>query len=206
MKKLLSLIIVLCISLSMFSQIKLSLLDGRQIKLESYVFHSADYYMDYSYAKSNGKIKNSYFDLEDVYSISINGVDSIIYAPFEEGEYAIAQMTQIVSGKQFVQKEYKPWWAYATGVIVGCGSMFIPMDPFTRLLIPIAFTAGMGFAKPTKSLIVRKHDFAVGDEWFIYGYQNGGRKKIFKNTVIGTVGGIFIAGAIVGTMSLLENN
>jgi hypothetical protein len=60
------------------------------------------------------------------------------------------------------------------------------------------------FVKPTKSYIIKKHDYAQGDEWFIYGYQNGGRKKIFSNTVLGTVGGIFIAGAIVGTLSLIE--
>ncbi len=205
MKRVFSLIIIFGLSLPLFSQVKLSLLDGRQIKLESYVFHSEQSYMDYSFIKKNGKLKNSFADLEDVYSISINGKDSVIYAPFEEGEFEISQMQQIVYAKQFVQIEYNPWWAYVTGMVVGCGSMFIPMDDMTKMLIPIAFTAGMGFAKPSKSLIIKKHDFAQGDDWFVYGYQNGGRKKIFKNTVIGTVGGIFIAGVVVGTLSLINN-
>lgn len=206
MKRVLLFVIAAIAFMTAYSQVKLSLLDGSQIKLESYVFHSQDYYMDYSFIKDNGKLKNSYVDMEDVFSISLNGVDSIIYAPYEEGEFSVADMNSIVTAKQLALKEYNPWWAYAAGLAVGCGSMFIPMDPFTRLLIPIVYTAGMGFVKPSRSYIIKKHDYAVADDWFVYGYKNAGRKKVFKNTVIGAVGGIFVAGVIVGTLSLLEND
>jgi hypothetical protein len=114
-------------------------------------------------------------------------------------------MQQIVYAKQFVQTEYNPWWAFAAGLAIGSSSMFLPVDGLTKLVAPVAYVAIVGsFVKPTKSYIIKKHDYAQGDEWFIYGYQNGGRKKIFSNTVLGTVGGIFIAGAIVGTLSLIE--
>ncbi|MDD3860681.1 MAG: hypothetical protein PHW83_10810, partial [Bacteroidales bacterium] len=88
----------------------------------------------------------------------------------------------------------------------GCGSMFIPMDATTRLVIPIAYTLGMAFVKPTQSYIVKRYDDANGNEMLIYGYKNAGRKKIFKNTVIGTIGGVFLAGAIVGTLSIIDGD
>lgn len=205
MKRLFILIIFLGVCSVLFSQTQLSLLDGRQIKLESYVFHYDEVeYINYSFIKSNGKLKKSFADVEDVYSISINGKDSVIYTPYEEGEFSVEQMQQIVYAKQFAQIEYNPWWAYITGFAVGCGSMFIPMDPFTRLLIPIAYTTSMALVKPTNSYIIKRHNYAEGNDMFLYGYKHTGRKKIFKNTVIGAIGGVFVASAIVTTLSLIE--
>jgi len=189
-----------------FSQVRLSLLDGKQISLESYVFHDDEYYLDYSFVKENGKLKKSYAYYNDIFSININGVDSIIYMPVEEGEFEIFDMQQVVYGRQYAQSDYNPWWAYITGMVVGCGSMFIPMDATTRLVIPITYTLGMAFVKPTDSYIIKRYDSARDNEMLLYGYKNAGRKKIFKNTVIGTIGGVFLAGAIVGTLSLIDEN
>ncbi|HOZ29887.1 MAG TPA: hypothetical protein PLL66_03130 [Bacteroidales bacterium] len=206
MKRLLLVILVVLISAQVFAQVRLSLLDGKQVNLESYVFHNDENYMDYSFLKDNGKLKKSYAYYNDVFSININGKDSIIYMPFEEGEFEVVDMQQVVCGRQYAVSDYKPWWAYLTGMVVGCGSMFIPMDATTRLVIPIAYTFGMAFVKPTESYIVKRYDFANGNEMLIYGYKNAGRKKIFKNTVIGTIGGVFLAGAIVGTLSFIDGD
>jgi hypothetical protein len=206
MKKLLIIILAIFSSIGVFSQVRLSLLDGSQIKLESYVFHHEENYMDYSFIKDNGKLKNTYAYYNDVFSINVNGVDSIIYMPIEEGEFEIYDMQQVVYGRQYAQSDYNPWWAYVTGMIVGCGSMFIPMDATTRLVIPIAYTLGMAFVKPSESYIVKRYDDANNNEMLIYGYKNAGRKKIFKNTVIGTIGGVFLAGAIVGTLSIIDGD
>lgn len=206
MRKFLVVILISIACLQVFGQVRLSLLDGSQINLESFVFHNDDYYLDYSFMKDNGKIKNTYSYYNDVFSININGVDSIIYMPVEEGEFSIPDMQQVVCGRQYAQMDYNPWWAYATGMIVGCGSMFIPMDATTKLVIPIAYTLGMAFVKPTKSYINKRYDLSFDNEMLIYGYKNAGRKKIFKNTVIGTIGGIFLAGAIVGTLSIIDGN
>ncbi|HNQ68522.1 MAG TPA: hypothetical protein PKN32_09090 [Bacteroidales bacterium] len=206
MKKLLIIILAFFSSIGVFSQVRLSLLDGSQINLESYVFHNEEYYMDYSFLKDNGKMKNTYAYYNDIFSININGVDSIIYMPVEEGEFEIYDMQQVVYGRQYAQSDYNPWWAYVTGMVVGCGSMFIPMDATTRLVIPIAYTLGMAFVKPGESYIVKRYDDANNNDMLIYGYKNAGRKKIFKNTVIGTIGGVFLAGAIVGTLSIIDGD
>lgn len=208
MKRILIVLFIISLSHCAFSQMKLSLLDGRQKTLESYVFKSDEgvEYIEYTFTNNKGKLKTSYSDLKEVYSISINGKDSIIYTPFEEGEFSTQEMTQVVLGKQLAIKEYNAWWAIAGGMIVGCGSMFIPMDAYTRLLIPIAYNIGMGFVKPRESYITKRYSYATGNEWLIYGYQNSGRKKIFKNTIIGTVSGLFVAGAIAGSLQLINGN
>jgi hypothetical protein len=189
-----------------FSQTTLNLLDGNQIKLVNYTFHSVEGYMEYSYLKPNGKLKTTYDDLPDVYSISINGKDSIIYSPYNEEEFSLIDMTQVVNAKQFALVEYKPWWAFTTSLAVGCGSMFLPLGATTKLMIPIVYTAGMAFMKPSKSYITKRHETEEYNELFMYGYKSTGRRKIIKNTFLGTVSGIFVAGIIVGTLKIVEGD
>lgn len=206
MKKTLLLIAIIFTISQGFSQVKLNLLDGNQIKLDSYVFHTHEGYIDYSYTNDKGKLKNSYVDLDDVFSMNINGSDSILYAPIVEEEFSVAEMNNIVEGRQFAYQEYNPWWAYLTGAAVGCGSMFLPFQNGTiKLLVPIFYVSGMAFAKPTKSYILKHHPEVEGNEDLIWGYKNAGKRKIFKNTVIGTVGGIFISGVIWGSFYLYNN-
>ena len=199
--------ILLLSGLTAFCQIQLSLLNGQQKTLESFLYRSDEGidYLQYSYVKENGKLKTSYVDCEDVYSLNINGRDTIFYYPTEDGEFTLPEMTQVVSARQLAIKEYNPWWAFPTGVIVGCGSMFIPTDGMTKLVVPILYTVGMGFAKPREKYIYNHYDYARGDEWFVYGYQNAGRKKIFSKTLLGEVTGLFLAGAIAGTLYIIEN-
>lgn len=204
MKKLFFIVLASFIFTVAYSQVKLNLLDGNQIKLDSYVFHSHEGYMTYTFANEKGKIKNSYAELDNVYSININNNDSILYQPMLEGEFSLADMTQIVVGKQYSIQEYKPWWALASGLVVGCGSMFIPMNGTTKLMIPIAYNIGMAFVRPSDSYILKRHDDVAGNEMLLWGYKSTGRKKIFKNTVIGTIGGIFISGIIWGTLYIAD--
>jgi len=200
LKYLITSLLLLCLSSGAFSQIQLNLLDGRQIKLESYVFHSDQGYMDYSYMNKKDKVKNTYAELDDVYSININGKDSVIYKQMFEEEYALDEMNRIVLARQYAHQEYNPWWAYATGMIVGCGSMFLPMNGMTKLVFPLVYTAGIAFASPTNSFIRKRHEIEVNDEMFVYGYKSTGRKKIFKNSTLGVLGGIFASGIIWTTL------
>lgn len=197
-------IITLLIVCNSKAQIKLNLLDGEQIKLDSYVFHTQENYIDYSFTKTNGKIKKSFADLNDVYSISLNGKDSIIYEQILEDEFSVDEMSLIVIGRQYSLNEYKPWWAFASGMIIGCGSMFVPIDPTTKLLIPIAYTTAMAFVRPSDSYIRKKHENNMHDDLFVYGYKSTGRKKIFKNTTLGVLGGFFVSGAIVTTLNIIS--
>ncbi len=201
MKNILTLIILLSILLVGYSQNQLNLLDGRQIKLESYVFHTQEGYMNYSLLKKNNKIKNTYSELDNVFSISINGQDSIIYMQLLEEEFTVDEMSSIVIGRQNALQEYKPWWAFASGVAVGC-TLLLPMEGMSMWVFPIFYTAGMAFVRPSEKYVIKRHEYAINDDLYLYGYRSTGRKKIFKNTTLGVLSGIFVSGAILTTLHL----
>jgi hypothetical protein len=152
--------------------------------------------------KKNGKLKNSYADFDDIYSINLNGVDSIMYQQLVEEEYTIDEMSRIVIARQNALNEYKPWWAFASGFVVGCGSLFLPVSGMTYMLVPIVYTASMAFVRPSNSIIRKRHEAEFNDDLYVYGYRSTGRKKIFKNTTLGVVGGIFVSGIILSTLYL----
>ncbi len=188
------------------AQTQLNLLNGNQIKLESYVFHNHENYMDYSFINKKGKTKKSYTNLNEIYSISLNGKDSIMYQQILEDEFSVSEMSRIVLARQFALKEYKPWWAFASGMLVGCGSMFLPLNGTTKLLIPIIYTTGMAFVRPANSYVRKKHEEYIYDDLFVYGYKSTGRKKIFKNTTLGVLGGIFVSGIVWSTLYFTSGN
>jgi len=182
------------------AQIKLNLLNGSEIKLASYVFHNHEDYMDYSFINKKGKTKQSYVDIGNVYSISLNGKDSILYQQVLDEEFTLDEMSRIVMARQYALKEYKPWWALASGMIVGCGTMFLPLNGTMKIMIPIIYTTGMAFVRPSNSYVRKQHEIEIHDDLFVYGYKSTGRKKIFKNTTLGVLGGIFISGIVWSTL------
>ncbi|MDD2385598.1 MAG: hypothetical protein PHP52_02320 [Bacteroidales bacterium] len=200
------LVIILVSSVTTNAQMQLNLLNGNQIKLESYVFHNHENYMDYSFINKKGKTKQSYADLNKVYSISLNGKDTVLYQQIIEDEYTVDEMSRIVMARQYSLKEYKPWWAFASGMLVGCGSMFLPLNGTTKLLIPIIYTTGMAFVRPANSYIRKNHETEMYDDLFVYGYKSTGRKKIFKNTTLGVLGGIFVSGIVWSTLYFTSEN
>lgn len=188
---------------TIFGQTTLKLLNGDDIKLETYVFHGReDGYCEFSVLKKSGKLKTHYADADDIYAININGVDSIVYQPLTPDEFTQEEMHRVILGRQAAKSEYNPWWAYAAGAAVSCGTMFLNIDPNYKLLIPLTYMGGMAFVRPPKGRVKSRHPDKVDDSLYIYGYQNSGRRKQFKNTVIGTVGGIFLSGIIWGTIKL----
>lgn len=201
-------ICIVFLSLNVFSQINLSLLNGQQKTLDSYIFKSDNgvEYIEFTFTKPNGKVKTAYVDCETVYSLNIDGKDSVFYLPMDSEEFSIHEMAKVVNARQLAITDYNPWLASLSGLLVGSASMFIPIDPFSRLLIPVGYVLGMAFVKPSKSYVKNNYPQAIDDEWFIYGYQNAGRKKIFKNTLIGTLGGVFVSGVIVGSLYLINSN
>ena len=62
---------MIILSLNLYSQINLSLLNGQQKTLDSYVFRSDDgvEYVEFTFTKPNGKVKTSYIDCESIYSL-----------------------------------------------------------------------------------------------------------------------------------------
>jgi len=198
-RKLLLLVFFIVLSiLNVLSQNKLSLLDGKVISLESYIFHEDENSISYTFLNKKGKTKEFFMDYSDIYSITIDGQDSIFYSPFEDNDYSIEEMKSIITGRQTAQKSVNPWWAFASGAAVGCGSMYIYDLKSARIAIPVGYVIGSLFVRPTESSIKRKYPEYANDNMFINGYQSTASKKIFRNSLLGTISGIFIYGAVWG--------
>ncbi len=197
-----TLLLSIVLSSTLFSQTRLNLIDGRQLKLESYVFNLDEGYMTYSFKKKNGKLKNSFSNTSDIYSISIDGKDSIIYKQDFMEEFTVEDMGYVVKGRQYATKEYKPWLAFVSGVVVGCGTMFLPVNGMAKLFLPVGYTLGMAFVGPSNSYIAKRHENYADNDLFLYGYRSNGKKKIFKNTTLGVLGGIFMSGIVWSTIYL----
>ncbi|MBR5983613.1 MAG: hypothetical protein IK025_07840 [Bacteroidales bacterium] len=196
MRNIIFTIIALLVCMATIGQTKLSLLDGTQYNVKEYSFFNDNgSSMEIKLEKKNGKIKTKFIDLNEIWSVG----DSILYIPTQEGEFAVEDMRSVVLGKQTAKSEFNPWWAYAAGFVVGAGSVLYigayENRPILSLAVPIAYATGISFTRPTKKGIMKRHPEYSDNEYFVYGYQNKGRRKIMMNTIIGTLGGITV-GAI----------
>lgn len=195
MYKIISIILATLLCATVSAQTQLSLLDGSKFQIKEYTFFNDNgSSMEIKLEKKNGKIKTKFVDINDIWSIG----DSIVYIPTQEGEFSVEDMRNTVLGKQTVQAEFKPWWACATGFVVGAGSMLYlgayKSRPILSLAVPIVYAAGISFTRPTKKGIIKRHPEYSDNEYFVYGYQNKGRRKIMINTIIGTLSGIVVGG------------
>jgi len=195
MNKIISIIIVMMLCATATAQTQLSLLDGTQLQIKEYTFFNDNgSSMEIKLEKKNGKIKTKFIDINDIWSIG----DSVVYVPTQEGEFSVEDMRNTVLGKQIARDEFKPWWACASGFVVGAGSMFYlggcKGRPILSLAVPIVYATGFSFIRPTKKGIMKRHPEYSDNEYFVYGYQNKGRRKIMMNTIIGTLSGIVVGG------------
>ena len=119
---------------------------------------------------------------------------------FLEGEYSVDDMRYVVLGKQTAKNEFNAWWAYAGGFAVGAGSILYfggyRNQPLLSLAIPIAYATGISFTRPTKRGIIKRYPEYRDNEYFVYGYKNRANRKIFTNTIIGTLGGMVVGGIV----------
>ena len=197
MRCIISIIIALHICVATLAQTKFSLLDGTQYNAKEYTFFNDNgSSMEIKIEKKNGKIKNKFIDINEIWSIG----DSILYVPTQEGEYSVEDMRSVVLGKQTAKSEFNAWWACAGGFAVGAGSMLYFYGrlrrPMIGLAVPIAYATGISFTRPTKRGIIKRHPEYRDNEYFVYGYQNKGNRKIFTNTIIGTLSGLLVGGLV----------
>ncbi|MDR2836159.1 MAG: hypothetical protein LBV69_08220 [Bacteroidales bacterium] len=204
MKSFYLIIIFTLVTTYSFSQITLSLLNGRKLSLESYVKHEEDAILEYNYQKHSGKTRKFYSDYNDIYSMNIGGKDSIFYVPENEESYNIEEMGRVVFGMQEAEQHFKPWWAFVAGTAVAGGSLFLPTYGTVKIVVPVGYFAGMIFVKPSKSNVYRKYPQFAGDALFAYGYQRKARIKILKNTAFGMLAGFAISGATLGIINIAK--
>lgn len=193
MKNIISIILLVLLCTTAFSQTKLSLLDGTQYNVKQYTFFNDNgSSIEVKLEKKNDKLKTKFVDINDIWSIG----DTIMYVPTQEGEFSVDEMSNVVLGKQIAKNEFKPWWSFAAGFAVGAGSVLYigayENRPILSLAIPIVYATGFSFVRPTKKGIIKRHPEYQDNEYFVYGYQNKGRRKIMLNTIIGTLGGMVV--------------
>jgi len=197
MNKVIPIIIIMLLCVTAVAQTKLSLLDGTQYQVKEYTFFNDNgSSMEIKLEKKNGKIKSKFVDINDIWSVG----DTILYVPTQEGEFSVEDMRDVVHGKHIAKAEFNPWWAYAGGFAVGAGSMLYFYGhlrrPMIGLAVPIAYATGISFTRPTKKGIMKRYPDYRDNEYFIYGYQNKSNRKIFTNTIIGTLSGLLVGGLV----------
>lgn len=190
-------ILVAFISTNAEGQLKLSLLNGNNVNISEYTFYNDknDDYLEYKIAKKNGNFKTKYTEAKDVWSIN----DSIVYVQVEENEYSVEEMRNTVIGRQQAAQDYHAWWAGVTGFVVGAGSIMASSTyglSEVGIAGSIVYATGMSFVRPTKKSVKKKYPEYADNEYFVYGYQNKARKKIFVNTIVGTLSGLAVGGLV----------
>ncbi|MBQ2352511.1 MAG: hypothetical protein II394_09885 [Bacteroidales bacterium] len=191
------LLLVTLLCTTAVAQTKLSLLDGTQYNVKQYTFFNDNgSSMEIKLEKKNGKIKTKFIDINDIWAVG----DTIMYVPTQEGEFSVEDMRHVVIGKQFAKTEYNAWWACASGFAVGAGSMLYfygyMRRPMIGLAVPIAYATGISFTRPTTKYIIKRHLEYQDNEYFVYGFKNKANKKIFTNTIIGTLSGLLVGGLV----------
>ena len=197
MKNIIPIILAMLLCTAAAAQTKLSLLDGTQYQAKEYtLFEDNGNSMEIKLEKKNGKLKTKFIDINDIWSVG----DSILYVPTQEGEYSVEDMRMVVLGKQTAKTEYNAWWACASGFAVGAGSMLYfygyMRRPMIGLAVPIAYATGISFTRATTKGIIKRHPEYQDNEYYIYGYKNKSNKKIFTNTIIGTLSGLIVGGVV----------
>jgi len=206
--KLLVLLIISFLGVStVFSQTEseIRLLDGRSVLILKY---SVDYDANmfyYQTQKPSGKLVTRSVLLEDVFSYtdSLNQ-EQIVYAPIDEEQMSVEDMSAYVQGSNFVRTDYQPYLAMVGGFFVSGVGVFVFNNPIVGLSVPIVYSASMILVKPSRDEFILAHPEYADDEAMLYGYQRGGKNKAIKYGVVGSAGGA-ILGLIVKSI-LSESN
>jgi len=194
---------VIVLSNNLSAQNTIYHLNGKRINAVKFQIDNDQDVLFYQFTKNNGKALTKSIDLIDVYSIEMSdGTENYFYTP-QEDEYSVETMKLVLGGKNAALNDYKPYWAFGAGFILGAGSMLSPY-PFYALSVPIALNVGLAFASPSKRYISKNYPNNYDDEYFIIGYKQSGRNKILKNSIFGSVAGIgvgIITGFIIESIS-----
>ena len=196
--------IVCFLSNNLISQNKINLLNGKKIGFTSYITDSESQLIKYQFKCKKDNDKYRYLDMNDIFSITTNNYDSIIYQPIFEEELSIENMKYYVLGKQNALEHHKSWLWAAGGFFIGTGSLILPINNLIGLAIPISYSTTAGFMKPTPEKIASQLSDIPENEYFILGYQQNAKNKNLKSAIAGSAGGLVLSAAILTTIKLLS--
>ncbi len=194
-------LLILMFSHSVKAQSKLTLLNGKKIRIEKYMLDTSASMFYYKLKLPSGKLKKHAVMTDDIFSlVDSTGHEQIIYTPTDTSDLSVGEMRHYVKGYGTANREYNPWWSMAGGFAVGAGGMMVSKNPFLSPLIPVAYVGTIALVKPDKSRIVWEYPEFEGDEDFIYAYQRAASNKNLKYAIIGSAEGI-IVGALIGILT-----
>jgi hypothetical protein len=198
-KFILILSILYATTISLNAQNTIYQLNGKKFNTAKFQIDNEQSVLFYQFKKNSGKTLTKSLELSEIYSLELtDGSVNIFYSPAED-EFSIEEMKFVLDGKHSALNTYRPYWAFAAGFVAGAGSMLSPY-PFYALSVPIALNVGLAFSTPSSKHINKHYPDYSDDYLFVNGYKQSGRKKILKNSVIGTVAGIgigIISGLII---------
>lgn len=205
MKRTILILVSLLFSGLLFSQNKVYLLDGTYTNFESYKIDSENSYFFYTEYDRKNELRTSYYNLVDVFSITYNSKDSIIYYPYSEDEISVEDMKMVVIGKQDALKYHSSLPFMLIGGAVGGGCLFVPVNNLIGLGIPIVYSGSSLLFEPREKSIMKNNPDAIDNSFYIEGYQTAARNKNFKGAVYGSLGGLAVAAIIIGAISIAGN-
>lgn len=148
------LLIIICLStLNTISQNNIYLVDGEIIEFDSIEFNTSENFLIYAYHNKRNILKTDYFLYSEIFSVTYDGVDTIIYYPQNENELSIENMQYFLQGKYDCNEFHKSRRFFYSGLLVGAGAAVLPIHNIISLSIPAAYCIGTTFFKPSTDKI-----------------------------------------------------
>lgn len=205
-------IIIVLISLCSFNNVhaqvsSLLMLDGKTIQISDYKLDTSDYYEGkIEFVTSKGSSKDKYID--EVFSITdASGNETVIYKPsLELGEVlTVDQMRLYINGLNQAKNATISPMVFYGGLMAGFGSVMLPkpelqfgdnsMNVPLGIMVPVTYIGLVGANTPKAEVLQQQLPNTPSNEHYLMGYQEGVRKKRFKNSIIGAA--IGVVGGIV---------
>jgi len=182
--------------------------DGKKITISNFGIDSDDYYnAEIIYLMKKGKIKKKYLD--EVFSVvDSEGNERILYEPnFELGEVLTQlEMKQFVLGLHESDEFKMSPIVGIGGVLSGLAGAFVPQLGLEKgdskieipigILVPSMYVGVIGATSPSAETLKNKMPAKANNEHYLMGYQEGIRKKRYKQGLIGAGIG-FVTGIIL---------
>jgi len=170
--------LLICFSLSVFSQNKILLTNGKVIEAVNYNVGQ----IFVTYTKTGDKKNGSRaVDRFDVFSITDpNGQEEIIYAPVDSLDFTVEEARQFIKGEQAARIIFKPHGTNIGSAVVGAGASILS---FYALPVPMLYSVVAGRFSPKEVKVPKGFDASLKDsESYRLGYQKGARNlKIQKS-------------------------
>ena len=187
-------------SLCIKGQDELLLLNGKRYSGSSIDTTGLKVLFEMQKSEKKKKIKGFYKD--EVFSVTLNETESVIFSPdpFFPEDYSVEDMRMVVYGKRDARYLFKTKWVIPTGIVVGAASAILMEGSVFSLLVPIVYTGLVQIpVVKIQSKTIASPDF-IGNDFYKEGYNRSARTKRTKHALLSSAAGV-IAGLLVVGLS-----